>query len=125
MRKALWCGFFCMWLAACESDAPMIEPQPLPDQPSPFKYPVALWDKGVAGEVVILLLVSRTGGIDSTAVFQSSGNLLFDSAALAGGRELKFVPGRRGTRILERWVKVPVRFSRDSTAALDPVTTGQ
>jgi TonB family protein len=103
----------------------MIEPQPLPDQESPFKYPVDMWDKGVSGEVVILLLVNRTGAVDSTAVFHSSGNSMFDSAAVAGGRELKFVPGRRGTRILERWVKVPVRFNRDSTVALDPINSGQ
>ncbi len=103
----------------------MIEPQPLPDQQSPFKYPVALWDKGVQAEVVILVLVSRTGVVDSATIFQSSGNVMFDSAAVAGGHQLKFVPGRRGTRILERWVKVPVRFNRDSTEALDAINSGQ
>jgi TonB family protein len=124
MGKAFWCAVLCVWLAACESDAPVIEPQPLPDQKSPFKYPVDMWDKGIQAEVMILVLVNRTGAVDSTTIFQSSGNVMFDSAALAGGRELKFVPGRRGTHLLERWVKVPVRFNRDSTEALDAINSG-
>jgi TonB family protein len=125
MSKAFWCAILCVWLGACERDAPVIEPQPLPDQKSPFKYPVDMWDKGVQAEVVILALVSTTGAVDSTSLFQSSGNMMFDSAALSGGRQLKFVPGRRGTRLLQRWVKVPVRFNRDSTEALDAINSGQ
>jgi TonB family protein len=103
----------------------MIEPQPLQDQKSPFRYPVDMWDKGMQAEVVILLLVNRKGAVDSTMIFHSSGNAMFDAAALEGGLELKFVPGRRGTHLLERWVKVPVRFNRDSTAALDAINSGQ
>src|SRR5688572_17327189 len=110
-------------LAACGSDSPTIEPQPL-DQPTPFKYPVELWDQAVQGDVVVLVRVSRTGDVDSTAIFQSSGYPQMDSAAVRGGRQLRFVPGRRGTRLLDRWVKVPVRFARDSTASVSGVTAG-
>jgi TonB family protein len=116
LRTVLGSAALCVWLGACESSAPVIEPQALADQKSPFKYPVELWDRKVQGEVVILVRVGKTGAVDSTTVFQSSGYPLLDSAAVTGGKELKFVPGRRGTRMLERWVKVPVRFARDTTA---------
>jgi TonB family protein len=123
LRAAAVALVCALTLSTCGSDSPTIEPQPL-DQPTPFKYPVDLWDQAVQGDVVVLVRVTRTGDVDSTAIFQSSGYPQMDSAAVRGGRRLRFVPGRRGTRLLERWVKVPVRFARDSAASVSGVTVG-
>jgi TonB family protein len=50
-------------------------------------------------------------------VSRSSGYSDFDSAAVNGARRLRFTPGQRGDRRIAMWTKIPVRFSRDSTAS--------
>lgn len=94
----------------------MIPPSPI-DAPAPFRYPVALWDRGVQGETLLQLHVTDAGAVDSVNVERSSGRVQFDSAAVAGAYQLRFIPGHRGGRKLPMWVKLPVRFSRDSAAA--------
>ncbi len=106
-----------MALVACGGDdAPLVHPAPI-EAPSPFRYPVSLWDHGVQGETVILVHVTEAGSVDSARVSRSSGRSAFDSAAVEGAFKLRFVPGHRGGDSLAMWVKLPVRFSRDSTAA--------
>ena len=103
-------------LAACSAPAePISQPELMPD-PSPFKYPVSLWDQRVNGETVLMLHVTREGVVDSVSVFNSSGQTEFDSAAVTGARQLRFIPGRRGARPVDMWTKLPVRFWRDSTS---------
>jgi TonB family protein len=102
-------------LAACGKDRPAVEPSPI-DGPSPFRYPVTLWDEGAEGEVVVMARVTEAGTVDSALVSRSSGREAFDSAAVAGARLLHFVPGHRGGRTLRMWVRLPVRFTRDSVA---------
>ena len=104
-------------LLACAGCTPANEPteQPLlvPD-PSPFQYPIELWDRKVTGETVLLVRVTSDGKVDSVSVFNSSGHAQFDSAAVTGARKLRFVPGKRGQRPVETWTKLPVRFELDS-----------
>ena len=103
-------------LAACSAPAePISQPELMPD-PSPFKYPVSLWDQRLNGETVLMLHVTREGVVDSVSVFNSSGQSAFDSAAVVGARQLRFIPGRRGARPVDMWTKLPVRFWRDSTS---------
>lgn len=100
--------------ACVRDDRPVTQPELMPD-PSPFQYPIRLWDLGVTGETVLLLHVTTNGIVDSVTVFHGSGHADFDSAAVAGARKLRFVPGRRGQRPVNMWTKLPVRFSLDST----------
>ena len=105
-----------LMLAACNAPAePISQPELMPD-PSPFKYPVSLWDQRLNGETVLMLHVTREGVVDSVSVFNSSGQSAFDSAAVVGARQLRFIPGRRGARPVDMWTKLPVRFWRDSTS---------
>lgn len=100
--------------AACaKKNEPITEPVPMPDA-SPFVYPVALWDRGVAGETLLMLHVTERGAVDSVRVAVSSGEVQFDSAAILGAPQLRFVPGRRGERPVAMWTRVPVRFQIDS-----------
>jgi TonB family protein len=92
-------------------------PVPMPD-PTPVDYPVALWDSQVEGETDVLVLVNEYGDVDSARVEQSSGHVEFDSAAVAGARQLRFTPGRRGDRPAAMWTIIPIRFARDSTASI-------
>jgi len=43
-------------------------------------------------------------------VFKSSGFPILDRAALDSVKTWSFVPGRRVDKIVEMWVKVPIRF---------------
>jgi len=116
MRRAA-ALLLCAPLAApgCMSDEPVERPAPLYAQP-PFEYPVELWDKKLEGETILLIHVTADGSVDSVAVYRSSGHPQFDSAALAGARQLRFIPGRQGGRRVNMWAKLPVRFSRDRAA---------
>lgn len=102
--------------AACVEEQPISPPMLMPD-PSPFEYPVALWDMQITGETVLLVRVTRDGLVDSVTISNSSGRAEFDSAAVTGARKLRFVPGKKGDRPMGMWTKVPVRFSLDSTGA--------
>ncbi|MGH7471445.1 MAG: energy transducer TonB [Longimicrobiales bacterium] len=102
-----------MLFQACSPPEPLEQPLLMPD-PSPFQYPVSLWDGNVTGETVLLVHVTREGKVDSVSVFNGSGHSDFDSAAVAGARKLRFVPGKRGARPVDMWTKLPVRFAFDS-----------
>lgn len=101
---------FSILLGACAAEEPVTDPQPIP-QESPFRYPVELWDAGEAGETVVMVHVTEVGQVDSVYVLESSGRASFDSAAVAGARQLEFAPGRRGQEPVPTWARLPVRFS--------------
>ncbi len=98
---------------ACVSDEPVQQPTPL-FEAAPFEFPMALWDRGVEGETVLMVHITPMGTVDSAYVHESSGYPQFDSAAIAGSHLLRFTPGRRGDRRVDMWARLPVRFSRTS-----------
>jgi TonB family protein len=102
--------------AACANDAPLELPVPM-EQASPFQYPESLWDEGVEGQAVVMVLVGSEGTVDSVYVRQTSGWAAMDSAAVRGARVLRFEPGRRGADAVDVWVRLPVRFSKTPPAA--------
>lgn len=97
-------------LGACAAEEPVTDPEPIP-QESPFRYPVELWDAGETGETVVMVRVTEVGQVDSVYVLEPSGQAPFDSAAVAGARQLEFAPGRRGEEPVPTWARLPVRFS--------------
>lgn len=97
--------------AACRPDGPVELPRVLPGA-SAVEYPVELWDLDLEGETVLMILVNETGTVDSVLVDRSSGFEEFDSAAVQGGRGMRFDPGRRGEDRVRMWVRVPVRFQK-------------
>lgn len=103
--------------AGCAADTPVEWPAVI-SADSPVEFPVELWDRGVEGETLLLIRVDDLGAADSVAVARSSGQAAFDSAAVAGARELRFRPGRRGDRRVSMWVRLPVRFTREGGAVV-------
>jgi TonB family protein len=100
------------------------EPQLMPD-PTPVRYPRALWDENVEGETEVLVHVSAVGDVLEAYVAQTSGHAEFDSAAVQGARKLRFTPGKRGNKPVAMHVRIPVRFTRDSSATVGaPRSTG-
>ena len=74
-------------------------PQMLNDD-LPFRYPVAMYQRKVQGNVILRLFVDADGRVvpDSIRIAEPSGHAALDSAALAGASQLRFRPARlRGT----------------------------
>jgi periplasmic protein TonB len=105
-------------LAACER-GPVVETPPRQVSESPFQYPEELWDAGVQGKTTLRLFINVEGRVDSARVEKGSGYAAFDSAALAGSRELRFEPARRDDEPVAAWFLLPVKFelATDSAAA--------
>lgn len=95
----------------CGGEAEVEQPAPLYGE-VPIDYPLQLWDQDMEGETLLRVRVTDTGQVDSVEVLQSSGFEAFDSAAVAGAKELRFRPARRNGKRIEVWAKVPVHFSK-------------
>lgn len=108
-------------LSGCAEPDPEVPPRQL--TPSAFHYPEELWDAGVEGETVLELHLSDAGVVDSAKVQTASGYPAFDSAAIAGAKDLQFEPARRGDRTVPVRVLLPVQFhlpDSDSTPTAEP-----
>jgi protein TonB len=95
----------------CSGDQTVEKPEPLYGQVS-VEYPVELWDQDVEGETLLKVRVTDLGRVDSIEVMQSSGQPAFDSAAIAGARDLRFTPARKNGKRIEVWAQVPIHFSK-------------
>ena len=96
---------------ACGGEGEIEQPTPLYGQ-MPIAYPIQLWDQDMEGQTLLRVRVSDTGAVDSVEVERSSGYEAFDSAAVAGARELRFSPARRDGERIDVWATVPVHFSK-------------
>jgi len=106
-------------LAACER-GPVPETPPRQLSASPFEYPEELWDAQVEGQTTLRLFISDQGTVDTVRLEKTSGYTAFDSAALSGGRSLRFRPATRGGKAVAAWFLLPVKFElnpADSAAA--------
>jgi len=86
----------------------------------PFRYPAALYDRKVQGNVTLRLFVDRDGRVrpESTRVEESSGYPPLDSAAVTGSRELRFVPAKLRGEPLAVGILFPVYFRHPEAPAL-------
>ena len=98
---------------ACSGDRGIERPRPLFAE-SPVEYPLRLWDQGIEGSTLVRVLVNESGSVDSVIVVESSGHAEFDSAAVAGARDMEFEPATRQGQPLRVWARVPVHFSKRS-----------
>jgi TonB family protein len=95
----------------CGGEGEIQQPAPLYGE-VPIEYPLQLWDQDKEGETLLRVRVTDTGQVDSIEVVESAGIPAFDSAAVAGARQLRFRPARKGGKRIEVWAKVPVHFSK-------------
>lgn len=72
------------------------EPPKMLNKELPFHYPPTLFAQKVQGNVTLRLFVDRDGRVrpESTQVVDPSGYASFDSAAVRGSQELRFVPAK-------------------------------
>lgn len=78
--------------------------------PTP-RYPKLALKRRQSGEVLVRVLVSASGKIDSTKVVRSSGFKLLDQAALHSVQQWQFEPWKIKGIAHKSWVEVPVDFN--------------
>lgn len=98
-------------VAACGTDMEIEQPKPLFAE-VPIEYPLHMWDQDMEGQTLLRVRVDDTGAVDSVEVVETSGYASFDSAAVAGARDLRFTPARRDGKRITVWAEVPVHFSK-------------
>ena len=115
---------FAVVVAACSrsgttNDSATAVQQPVPDEKPvmvnrepPFHYPGSLYARRLQGNVTLRLFIDGNGLAvpDSTHVAESSGYAAFDSAAIAGARELRFVPAKLRGEPIALTILFPVYF---------------
>jgi TonB family protein len=100
-----------------EREARAEQPQPderplMVNSELPFHYPGALYARKLQGNVTLRLFVGPSGQTvpDSTRVEESSGQTAFDSAAVAGSRDLRFIPAKLHGEPMGMTILFPVYF---------------
>jgi TonB family protein len=116
--------------AACSgsktaSDTALIRPQPdekpiMVNRDLPFHYPGALYALKRQGNVTLRLFVDATGQTvpESTRVEEPSLYQAFDSAAVAGARDLRFIPAKLHGEPVGMTILFPVYFRHPEAPAL-------
>jgi TonB family protein len=89
------------------------ESVPLYDRNPPPVYPRVARRRNYQGTVLLDVRVSADGTVAEVKVAHSSGYSVLDRSALSSVRHRLFEPARRGSRPIETWVPVPVRFELD------------
>jgi protein TonB len=74
------------------------------------KYPLVARRRNYEGTVLLDVLVSKKGMVDSIRLAESSGHQVLDRAAVKAVRAWAFHPGKKGDEPVAMWVTVPVRF---------------
>jgi protein TonB len=87
---------------------------------APFRYPAGLRASMAQGNVVLRLVIDTLGRPlhDSTAIAESSGNALLDSAAVLGATELRFRPAMDGGAPVGVTLLLPVFFRHPAAPPL-------
>jgi TonB family protein len=98
-------------VAGCAGDQEIERPAPLYGD-IPIDYPIELWDSDIEGQTLLRVRVTEMGQVDSVVVMESAGHAAFDSAAIAGARNLRYQPARRNGKRIVVWAEVPVHFSK-------------
>ena len=100
-----------------------VEEPPVPINPvSPVRYPQALLDQGIEGQVLLRLYVDSAGKVvpESSRVAESSGYPALDSAALVASPQLRFSPAlNRGKPVSAPFLQ-PVQFRSPRTRPRSP-----
>jgi protein TonB len=111
----VWCGGACRRGSSPPDGAaspPAEEPPVALNADAPVQYPPSLFDQRVEGDVMLRLFVDSTGRLvpESTKVQEPSGYAAFDSAAVAGAKQLRFAPARRHGVPVSTWFRQPIEF---------------
>lgn len=82
-----------------------------------LRYPENAFANGVSGEVRLRLLINEAGRVDKAMILEAQPEQIFDEAALAAARQLRFSPAIREGRVVKSEKNIAIVFDPTS----DPV----
>lgn len=84
----------------------------------PVRYPPALYSRKAQGNVVLRIFIDSSGRVhpESTVVAEPSGEPAFDSAAMAGVKDLRFTPAQRRGAPMAVSILFPIYFRHPDAA---------
>lgn len=78
-------------------------------------YPSFAFQNRQEGTVILRVHVLPTGEVDEVQLARTSGYDSLDDSALNTVKKWKFVPAKQNGKIVDQWVKVPIRFGLKNT----------
>lgn len=90
-----------------------VDPQPIPDQSPPPRYPARALRRGETGVVNVRASIGPDGVPTSVSLVSGSGSRDLDRAALDAVKRWRFRPAIEGGRPTVGTVVVPIEFSRE------------
>lgn len=134
-RSIITMGFTARALATDEADMPAAAVHQLQVPPArvtastqsrmpPPKYPLDAAERGVGGEVVLLVTGAADGSVRDVQVETSTPAGVFDAVSVEAARQWTFTPELRDGHPVEGQVRVPITFSTDEPEAAGGATQG-
>jgi len=78
-------------------------------------YPSFAFQNRQEGTVILRVHVLPSGEVDEVQLARTSGFDSLDDSALNTVKKWKFVPAKQNGKIVDQWVKVPIRFGLKNT----------
>ena len=102
----------CVARAAASEIHTEFDVKPMPVRTPPPQYPAEMKAKGVAGIVLLTVVINETGGVETLEVVRASDDA-FIPATTAAVKEWKFKPAQKGGTAVRAKFQLPVQFSVD------------
>ena len=77
----------------------------------PLQYPSYARDRGINGEVILNILVGKTGAVEQVKLLASNPTGIFDSVAIDSVKEWQFDPATYKGGSVKVWVKQKISFN--------------
>jgi protein TonB len=87
-----------------------VDVAPKPMQRSAMEYPKKARAQGVTGYVLMNLLITNSGRVETVKVLESTPEGVFDEVAVAGVKTWMFEPALYQGKAVKVWAKQKVRF---------------
>ncbi len=93
-----------------ELDFRQVDTPPAPIRKVEPEFPLEARRMGIAGKVVLKLLVKKDGSVDKASVIDAAPKGIFEDSALEAIKKWKFSPGRYRGDAVATWVLQPIQF---------------
>lgn len=74
------------------------------------EYPPLLREAGIGGTVTVWFFIDKNGEVGETRIYESSGHVALDGAALRVAATYRFSPALNGDEEVPVWVQFPITF---------------
>ncbi len=98
--------------------ARFLDEYPRPLSPVEPRYPERASRDDISGTVTLLLLIDETGTLNEITVVAATPGAIFDAAAMAAFRAMRFSPARKDGRAVRSRVLITVGFDAGKGATL-------